>query len=124
MKFTRDTVAGDVRMVRRCETGCIVTTHETLTASAILMGATVLTDWPPQRIEALSAADLDAVLALDPELVLLGTGARLRFPAPDLLARCTARQVGIEVMDTQAACRTYNVLVAEGRRVAAGLILP
>jgi uncharacterized protein len=71
----------------------------------------------------LSAADLAALLAHAPEIVLLGTGATQRFPRPELTRALTDAQVGVEVMDTPAACRTYNILVAEGRRVVALLLV-
>jgi uncharacterized protein len=70
----------------------------------------------------LTPADAVAVLALQPEVVLLGTGARQQFPAPEFTAAFLRKGVGIEVMDTGAACRTFNVLVAEQRRVVALLI--
>lgn len=73
--------------------------------------------------DALRAEDFDALLAHRPELVLLGTGSRQRFPHPRLSASLGAARVGLEVMDTQAACRTYNILVAEGRKVLAVLLL-
>jgi uncharacterized protein len=69
-------------------------------------------------------SQLDAVFALQPELVLLGTGATQVFPAPAVLAACLTRHLGIEVMTNDAAARTYSVLAAEGRRVVAGFILP
>ena len=62
-------------------------------------------------------------VALEPEIVLLGTGDRQHFPHPRLLAPLTERRIGVEVMDTRAACRTFNILVAEGRRVAAALVI-
>lgn len=71
----------------------------------------------------LQAADMDAILALDPEVVLLGTGERQRFPAAAVMAACLTRGIGIEVMDSAAAARTFNVLAGEGRRVVAGFIL-
>ena len=63
------------------------------------------------------------LLELKPAIVLLGTGAAQRFPMPALARRLTTAQVGLEVMDTAAACRTYNILAAEGRRVAAALLM-
>ncbi len=78
--------------------------------------------WPVDSFEALDEASFDAVLALAPELVILGSGSRLRFPKPGLLRALMARRIGFETMDTPAACRTYNVLLAEGRSVVAALI--
>jgi uncharacterized protein len=80
-------------------------------------------DWRPQTLDELTEADLEAVLALQPEIVVLGSGTRQRFPDPRLTAAIMARGIGCEVMDTGAACRTYNVLVSEGRRAVAALLL-
>jgi uncharacterized protein len=74
-------------------------------------------------MDELTAADLEPVLALQPEVLLLGSGVRQVFPPHELLARLYAARVGFEVMDTGAACRTYNVLVGEGREVAAALLI-
>ena len=71
----------------------------------------------------MGAGDFKFLLALEPEIVLLGTGATLRFPRPALSHCLTQAHIGLEVMDTAAACRTYNILVAEGRRVLAALLL-
>ena len=79
--------------------------------------------WPPIGFETLKAADFEQVLALRPELVIFGSGLRLRFPAPALLRALIERRIGVETMDTPAACRTYNVLAAEGRNVLAALLL-
>jgi uncharacterized protein len=72
----------------------------------------------------LDVAALAPIDALDPEIVLLGTGPRQVFPAPALFAHFASRRIGLEVMDNGAACRTYNVLVSEGRRAVCALILP
>lgn len=72
--------------------------------------------------EALDEAQFHGLLALQPELVLLGTGRRQRFPHPSVLRPLMEAKVGVEVMDLQAACRTYNILMGEGRRVAAVLL--
>ena len=71
----------------------------------------------------LAAADLEPVLALQPEILLIGSGERQVFPVPELLAALYAARLGFEIMATGAACRTYNVLVAEGREVAAALLI-
>jgi uncharacterized protein len=97
--------------------------EETLTGSVVIMPARVLRDWPPQRLTEATRAHFEAIAALDPELVLLGSGKRLRFPDRGLLAPLSERGIGVEVMDTGAACRTYNILMAEGRAVAAALIM-
>lgn len=79
--------------------------------------------WPVNRFEELEPAHFEALLEKQPEVVLLGTGNRLRFPHPRLTAALARRHIGVDAMDLQAACRTYNILMAEGRRVAAVLLV-
>ncbi len=88
-----------------------------LTPSVVVPGVV------PGGFDALTAADFEALLEHKPELALLGTGARQRFPHPRLTATLGHAHVGLEVMDTPAACRTYNVLAGEDRRVVALLLL-
>lgn len=97
--------------------------EERLTRSFAISPDRLLRDWPPQRFDELRAADFAALLALEPELVLFGSGDSFRLPAPALLAPLAERGLGVEVMDTGAACRTYAVLAAEGRRVVAALLV-
>ncbi|HPA92145.1 MAG TPA: Mth938-like domain-containing protein [Quisquiliibacterium sp.] len=78
--------------------------------------------WAPASFEALTAADFEALLAQRPELIVLGTGDRQRFPHPRLVAALTSERIGVEAMDTRAACRTYNILMSEGRKVLAALL--
>ena len=78
--------------------------------------------WNVGGVASLSAADFAAVAALDPEVVLVGTGERQRFVSPALTAALARRHVGVECMTTAAACRTYNILMAEGRRVVAAFL--
>jgi uncharacterized protein len=91
--------------------------------SLLLTARHVDTGWPPQGFADLDTPHLAAILQLDPELVLLGTGARLQFPSPAILQPLHQAGIGVEVMDTGAACRTFNILVAEGRQVVAGLMM-
>jgi uncharacterized protein len=79
--------------------------------------------WAPALPEDLCAADFEALLALKPELVIFGSGPRHRFVAPGLMRALINLRIGVETMDTAAACRTYNVLVAEGRSAVAALLL-
>lgn len=92
-------------------------------ASLVVSGESLITDWPVADVEGLAADHMAAILALKPEVVLLGTGAKLRFPSPALLAPLYKAGIGVEVMDTPAACRTYNILQGEGRNVLAALIV-
>jgi len=83
----------------------------------------LLPNWTQATFATLSVADIELLAALDSEIVLLGTGQRLRFPSPELMRPLLRAQKGIEVMDVPAACRTYNILIGEGRKVAVGLLL-
>jgi uncharacterized protein len=91
--------------------------------SLVVSAERVIPDWPAATIDALSADHLAAILELRPEIVLLGTGAAFTFPEPGLLAPLYKAGIGVEVMDTPAACRTYNILLGEGRNVVAALIV-
>ena len=122
MKFTLDQ-SRDVNVVVAFEPGRLKVRDLTVEGSVIISASQIIADWAASSSDDLSATDLDAALALEPEILLLGTGPRLTFPAPDVHAYVTGRGVGFEVMDTAAACRTYNVLVYEERSVVAALFL-
>jgi uncharacterized protein len=109
--------------IRRYAHGEVVVNDTIYTGSLIVTPREVVAGWPPRGFSDLTAAHFEAVIRLQPEIVLLGTGARLRFPAPAVLAGLMRERIGYEVMDTGAACRTYNILMAEGRRVAAALLM-
>ena len=89
----------------------------------VVTAAGVAAGFAPQGFDALAEADFERLLEPSPEIVLLGTGAIQRFPHPRLTAPLHRARVGLEVMDTRAACRTYNILVGEGRNVTAALIV-
>ena len=109
--FIRAYAHGEIRIGERpIRSNCIVTANSVV-------------DWPVKSIDALTLADLEPVIALDPEIVILGSGENQRFPDPQLLGAILSRGIGCEVMTTGAACRTYNVLVGEDRKVAAALVL-
>lgn len=91
--------------------------------SLIVMPEIAPVTWSPTSFDALSAEHFDQVNALQPDVVILGTGKRQRFIHPRLVTMLTARRVGVECMDNQAACRTYNILMTEGRRVALALVI-
>lgn len=110
--------------VRRCEAARVVLGDRELGRSFLLAIDRVVEDWPVAAIEALDAAAVETILALQPEVVLLGTGSRQHFPGAAILALFLTRGVGVEVMDNAAAARTFNVLAAEGRRAVAAFILP
>ncbi|HEB57289.1 MAG TPA: hypothetical protein ENI98_13515 [Gammaproteobacteria bacterium] len=93
-----------------------------LSSSFIITRGQLITDWPVSRFEDLTAASMEPLCQLEPELIILGTGAKLRFPDAEITRPVHEAGIGLEVMDTTAACRTFNVLSAEGRQVAAAII--
>ena len=109
--------------IRACRADAIVVIDRELRSSFVVAPDRVIEDWPVRSIETLDSAAIDAVLALEPELVLLGSGTRQVFPARESLLPLLRRGIGVEVMDNAAAGRTYNLLAGEGRRVAAAFIL-
>lgn len=103
--------------------GWIAVGGERFTHSLVLDGSGVRTPWPCARFEDLQPAHFEALAAHRPELVLFGSGTRLRFPPPPWIRPLVEAGIGIETMDTVAACRTYNILAGEGRRVLAALLI-
>ncbi|MGA9852358.1 MAG: Mth938-like domain-containing protein [Gammaproteobacteria bacterium] len=123
MKFTQDRPEGDINYIRAYAPGRINVNDRLLNASFVITPTALRENWPPQRFEDLTLEHLQAVLALKPEILIIGTGPTLRFISPDLMAEIQRRGIGLEVLDTAAACRTYNVLVSENRNVAAALLM-
>ena len=123
MKMHLDTAAGAHR-ITGYGSGYVTVDDRRLTRSFIVTPEELIVDWSPQNVDELEPAALEAITRLRPAIVLLGTGAEQRFPPSALLAPLLAGGIGIEIMTTAAACRTYNILVAEGRPVAAGLFIP
>ena len=94
-----------------------------LASSFVLAPDALLEDWPVRDVAALTVADLDPLLALEPELVVLGSGGEQAFPPSEAMAACLSRGIGLETMTNAAAARTFNVLASEGRRVVAGFVI-
>lgn len=97
--------------------------EQRLTRSFILAPRSLVEDWPVTDVRRLEIDALEPVLALEPEVVLLGTGDTQAFPPPATMAACLARGIGVEPMTNAAAARTFNVLAGEGRRVVAAFVL-
>ena len=122
MKFHRQNPTGQ-NLFTGYGAGYLMVNHVRYERSLVVTPERIVEDWRAEGIDGLTAGDFEFLLALKPEIVLLGTGVTLRFPRP-ALSHCLAQaHIGLEVMDTAAACRTYNILVAEGRRVLAALLL-
>ena len=103
--------------------GYVAVNGERYERSLIVMPDRIVTDWNVPDLASLTQHKIEALALLKPELVLLGTGEILRFPDSRLLASLFSAAIGAEMMDTRAACRTYNILAQEGRNVAAALII-
>lgn len=102
---------------------CVTINNMPITHSLIVSPAQLIQPWRPSCIEDLQLDDLAIILELKPEVVLLGTGEILQFPNVAIISLFYAANIGIEIMNTGAACRTFDVLVSEGRQVVAALII-
>lgn len=110
-------------LIRGYETGKVFVNDEAITSSCIVTPDQLVRDWPPQTVAELSAEHFQIVAELAPEIVLFGTGNQLYFPPREVTAPLNMRDIGVEIMDTAAACRSFSILAAEGRRVAAALLM-
>jgi uncharacterized protein len=122
MKFQPDTLAG-VHTIHRHEPGRLWVDASAWEASVIVPWVGEVQAWGAEGFEALGAEHFARLLPLKPEVVIFGSGARLRFPPAAWLRPLIEQRIGVESMDTAAACRTYNVLASEGRSVVAALLL-
>ncbi len=123
MKFQPDVLVG-TNVITRQDAGALWVGPVRFDHSLLVPWTGAVLPWAPARPEDLTAAHFEALLALNPELVIFGSGPRLKFVSPALVSALIARRIGVETMDTPAACRTFNVLVAEGRSAVAALLLP
>jgi uncharacterized protein len=121
MKFHLSTPAGNV--VTGLGPGWVRIGSQEYRASLVLTAETVVTGWAVSGFDSLTEADFAGLLVHAPEIVLLGTGAAIRFPHPRQTRALIEARVGLEVMDTAAACRTFNILAADGRKVVAALLI-
>ena len=121
MQFTRETSAS--YLIRAFEPGRVCIGEHWFTSNVIVTADRILSDWTLATPGQVTLADLGPALELNPELLVVGTGTAPCAPDIDLMAEVALQGIGLEVMQTTAACRTYNVLVHEGRRVAAALVL-
>ncbi len=122
MKFQPDTTDG-VNAITRQEPGRVWVGSTLFQHSVLVPWHGDVLPWAAATPEELTPGHFERIAAMQPELVIFGSGARLRFVAPALLQSLMALRIGVETMDTPAACRTYNVLVSEHRRVLAALLL-
>jgi len=122
LKFQPDQLAG-TNVITRHNPGELWVGNSRFNSSLLVPWRGEVLPWRPALPDELTEADFEAVLALQPELVIFGSGARLKFVSPALTRCLIERRIGVETMDTAAACRTYNVLATEGRSVVAALMM-
>jgi len=103
--------------------GRLVVNGELLQHNLVLTPEQIIRDWRPRDFADLNGSDFADLADLEPEILLLGTGLRQRFPAPQTYRELIQHGIGLEIMDTGAACRTYNILMSEQRRVVAALLM-
>jgi uncharacterized protein len=115
--------SGDGHFIEGYGHGHIVVDGRRFGESLVVSPERIIPGWGPASVEDLTEAHLAPLVELSPQVVVIGTGHRQVFPDPRLYFSLVAKGIGVEIMDTGAACRTYNILMAEGRRVAAGLIM-
>ena len=117
------TGSGNLNLFTAYGDGYVSVNGRRVETSVIVLPDRIIEDWGVTRFDSLAAAHMVTLAGLDREVVLLGTGRLLRFPRPEVLRPLIQAGIGVEVMDIQAACRTYNILVAEQRKVAAALLM-
>jgi uncharacterized protein len=109
--------------IRAYKPGTIQVNEKTLTSSIIITPDELISNWQPRTINDLTGEDLSPIITLKPDILLIGTGSKLIFPQVEIYGHLINLGIGVEIMDTSAACRTFNALSAENRRVAAALII-
>jgi uncharacterized protein len=122
MKFQLETPGG-VNVIARHEVGRVWVGATAFERSVVVPWSGEVLDWGAAEFDSLSPLHFERIAALAPEVVIFGSGRRLRFPPPPLVRALIERRIGFETMDTAAACRTYNVLASEQRAVVAALLL-
>ncbi|MFZ2540195.1 MAG: Mth938-like domain-containing protein [Gallionella sp.] len=114
---------GDTKLFTAHGSDHVMVNGERYGHSIVVLAAEVRSDWAVEEFDALSTEHFDYFLSLKPDVLILGTGAQQRFPHPRLYRSLTDAGIGVECMDTPAACRTYNILVAEDRKVIAAILI-
>lgn len=122
MQFNLDTSPGQ-NIINNYSPGQITINQITYKKSIIISPKQLITDWQPQQFTELTSDSFNPVIALNPELIILGTGEKHLFPHPELIEKLIEKKIGFEAMSTGAAARTFNVLLSEGRNVVAAMLL-
>ena len=121
MKLHTSNIAG-LNLFTAYGTDFVVVNQEKFSKNLIVLPESLHPEWTAASVASLSEADMEILTGLGTEIILLGTGSRLRFPSGALLRPFATAGIGLDVMDLPAACRTYNILASEGRKVAAALL--
>jgi uncharacterized protein len=122
MKMALDDVSG-VNVIRSYADGRVQVRERAYTTSVVVLPSEVFPGWGPRSVRELRTGDLEPILEHRPEVLIVGTGETQEFPDPAIFTRLMTLGIGFEIMDNAAACRTFNVLLAEDRRVALALML-
>jgi uncharacterized protein len=121
MRFAQDSLVGNI--IRAYAAGQVTVNDEIIVTSVIITPERIIRDWLPHTFGELEPRHFARLEELQPEIIVLGTGPRLQFPDAEATAGFLSQGIGVEIMDTTAACRTYNILLSEGRRVVAALLM-
>lgn len=122
MLLTEDAGIGSYH-IRAYDSESVTINDRLYYTSIIVSPYKLITDWEPKTLDDLKPKDIDTLLSLSPEVVILGTGKKYIFPPKEKLEAFLINRIGVESMDTGAACRTYTALISEGRKVVAALII-
>ncbi len=123
MKLELDIPNHDSYIIDAYTVGQVTIAGKVYQSSLLVSPDVIVPDWHPELFSELTASHIEQISAMEPEIVILGTGNTLNFPADSIMRPLTERYIGFEIMDTGAACRSYNFLVSEGRQVIAALLM-
>ena len=124
MKIELDINAEGKNIINAYDDTSITIAGKSYTGSIVVAPDGEVENWGPEHFIDVSEQHFDQFFVLEPEIILFGTGQKLSFPSYDIMTTLATRQIGLEIMDTKAACRAYNFLVGEGREVIAALLMP
>ena len=120
MRFSQDSSSSN--LIQAYRRGELIINERKINCSVVITPDEII-EWDPQHFSAITAEHIDQLASYQPEIVIMGTGERQQFPAPQITAGLLSQGIGVEIMNTDAACRTFNVLSSEDRRVIAAVIL-
>jgi len=109
-------------MITGFQPGCVMINNKAYSQSLVVSSDKLMIPWKVTHVDQLNENNLAAIFKAQPEIVLIGTGDQLIFPEPKILALFAQQKIGLETMNTSAVCRTYGILVAEGRKASAAII--